>query len=164
MKNASNETSPVTELLNTDFTNSENQLSDKDMFLGGKVESFLKELNLTRSSSEIKPWLSNIRLFYIEALQKCVKYMKPSLTSRTLLNLQTLNPKCLFALNVDEVKKKYAFLAKKFPNVINPHQVPDLLEQVSLLKFQQVYREAASELTPSEFYVQVSKDTDKRSV
>ena len=162
MKNAGGEKSPINELLDMDFTVSKNQLSDQDIFLGGKVESFLKELNLTRSSSEIKPWLENVRSFYIEALQKCVKYMRPSLTSRTLLNLQALNPKFLFALSVDEAKKKFAFLAKKFPNVINQQQVPDLLEQVSLLKFQQVFREAASELRPTEFYVQVSKDKDER--
>ena len=96
----------------------------------------------------MKPWLGSVRSFYVEALQKCVKYMKPSLISRTLLNLKILNPKCLFAFSAEDVKKNYAYLAKKFPNVITHQEIPDLLEQVCVLKFQQIFREAASELRP----------------
>ena len=95
---------------------------DEDIFLGGKAETFLKELNLTRKSSEIKPWLENVRAFYVEALQKCVKYMKPSLTSRTLHKLEILNPKSIFAYGLVDLKKKYAYVAIAFPNVIKPQQ------------------------------------------
>ena len=91
MKNAGDETTPITELLNLDFTDSKLQLNDEQIFLGAKVESFMKEIGLTRSSSEMMSWLGSVRLFYVEALQRCVKYMKPSLISRTLLNLKILS-------------------------------------------------------------------------
>ena len=162
MKNAGGEDVPISNLLKTDFTESNAQLSDRDIFLGGKVETFLKYLNLTRQSSEIKPWLENVREFYVEALQKCVKYMKPSLTSRTLHDLEILNPKSIFAYSLDDVKKKYAYVAKKFPNVIKPSQVPELLEQASLMKFHKRMREATSELRPTEFYIQLSKVVDNK--
>ena len=47
MKNAGDDKSPINELLDIDFTVSKNQLSDQDIFLGGKVESFLKELTVS---------------------------------------------------------------------------------------------------------------------
>lgn len=55
MKNAGDEDARIDDLLKVDFTDSKAQLSDEDIFLGGKAETFLKELNLTRKSSEIKP-------------------------------------------------------------------------------------------------------------
>ena len=162
MKNAGGEDARIDDLLKVDFTDLKAQLSDEDIFLGGKAETFLKELNLTRKSSEIKPWLENVRAFYVEALQKCVKYMKPSLTSRTLHKLEILNPKSIFAYGLDDLKKKYAYVAKAFPNVIKPQQLPELLEQVSILKFQKKLQEAASELRPTEFYILLSRDKDQK--
>ena len=162
MKNAGGENEPISELLKTDFKDSKLQLSDGNIFLGGKVETFLKDLGLSRQSSEIKPWLENVRAFYVEALERCVKYMKPSLTSSTLHKLEIINPKSIFAFSLDDLKKKYAYVAKKFPNVIKPSQIPELLDQVSLLKFQKRMQETTSELRPTEFYVQLSKVPDQK--
>ena len=162
MKNAGGENELIGELLKTNFQDSKLQLSDEEMFLGGKVETFLKDLGLSRQSSEIKPWLENVRAFYVEALEKCVKYMKPSLTSSTLHKLEILNPKSIFSFSLDDLKKKYAYVAKKFPNVIKPSKVPELLDQVSLLKFHKRMRETTSELRPTEFYVQLAKVPDQK--
>ena len=44
------------------------QLPNKDVYLDPKVEAFIKELGLTRSSQELVPWLEKVKAFYCEAL------------------------------------------------------------------------------------------------
>ena len=147
----------IKDLMMLDFSDRNLQLKDSSIFLGKRVEAFLKDLGLNRDSIEIKPFLNNVREFFVEALQKIVKYFKPSLTSRTLQDMDVLDPKSIFAFNLDEQKKKWAYLAKKFPNVIKPAEIPDLLDQVSKLKIQKKVREATTELTPTEFFFELSK-------
>ena len=148
----------VTELMKIDFTDTSLHLSDSDIYLGGRVESFLEELGLNRRSIELKSWLTDhVRPFYIEALQRMVKYFKPSLSSRTLQNMDVLNPKSFFAYNMDELKHKWAYVAKKFPAVIPSIQIPELLGQVAKIRLQKKVKEATLELTPTEFYHELSK-------
>ena len=63
MKNVAGDDVPITELLKIDFTDRKLQHDDSNIYLGGKVETFLKELGLTRLSTEIKPWLEDVRSF-----------------------------------------------------------------------------------------------------
>ena len=77
MKSDRTENIPITELLDVVFTDSSLQHSDTEIFLGAKVEAFIKELGLNRQSTEIKPWLENVREFYIEALQKIENTLNP---------------------------------------------------------------------------------------
>ena len=146
----------ITELLDVVFTDSSLQHSDTEIFLGAKVEAFIKELGFNRQSTEIKPWLEKVREFYIEALQKIVKYFKPSLTSRTLRDMDLFNPKSIFSYSLDDLKKKYKYVAKKFPNIIKPHQIPDLLDQVTKMKFHKKIEDATNELNPTEFFAQLA--------
>jgi hypothetical protein len=162
IKNAGGENVPITDILRIDFADRKLHYSNKEIYLGSKVETFLKELGLCRDSTEIQSWLENVRAFYIEALQKIVKYFKPSLTSRTLQDMDILNPKSLFMYSLDEMKKKYAYVAKRFPNVIKNKQIPDLLDQVARMKFHKKVREATLELTPVEFFFELSKVKDDK--
>ena len=137
----------VTELMKIDFTDTWLHLNDSDIYLGGRVESFLEELGLNRRSIELKSWLTDhVRPFYIEALQRMVKYFKPSLSSRTF-----------FAYSEVELKHKWAYVAKKFPAVIPSIQIPELLGQVAKIRLQKKVKEATLELTPTEFYNELSK-------
>ena len=161
MKNAGGEDVAVTELFKLDFTDRKLQLDDSKIYLGGKVETFLKELSLTRQSPEIKPWLEKVRAFYAEIMRKIVKYFKPCLSSRTLQDLVILNPKSLFIYSLDELKDKWEYVAKKFPNIIKPNQIPELLGQVARLKVQGKMVEAVKELRPSEFFFKLSEVQEK---
>ena len=97
LKNAGGEDASIRELINIDFSDRNLQLKDSNIFLGKRVEGFLKELGLTRSSLEIQPFFENVRQLFVEALEKIVKYFKPSLVSRTLQDMDVLDPKSIFA-------------------------------------------------------------------
>jgi hypothetical protein len=63
------------DLLNNNYKDKAVQKSNRRMYLGSKVDDFLVQLGLTRDSEELIPWLGKVREFYVEALDKCVKYL-----------------------------------------------------------------------------------------
>lgn len=162
LKNSGGEDATIRELVNLEFSDRNLRHKDSNIFLGKRVEGFLKKLGLTRESIEVKPFLDNVRKFFVEALDKIVKYFKPSLVSRTLQDMEILDPKSLFANSLDDLKKKWAYVGKKFTNVIKPDQIPDLLDQVAHMKVQKQVKEATNELTPTEFFFELSKVDDNK--
>ena len=76
--------------------------------------------------------------------------------------MEILDPKSLFAYSLDDLKKKWAYVGKKFTNVIKPDQIPDLLDQVAHMKVQKQVKEATNELTPTEFFFELSKVDDNK--
>ena len=60
------------------------ELSNRDLWLGPKVEAFLAETSFSRNSPELKPWLQKVRDIYVEVLFKAQKYFCPPLTSKVL--------------------------------------------------------------------------------
>ena len=72
------------DLLDVDVHDKSLQLSNKDLYLGPKIGTFLKELGFTRSSPELAPWLEKVRAFYSEALSKAQKYFRAPLSSKVL--------------------------------------------------------------------------------
>ena len=91
-------------LLKVDYKDKKLQLDDEKIFLGGKVDGFLKEMGLRRDSEEIKPWIQKVRMFYEELLSKMFKYFGPSLKSKTLRYLSVLCPSATLSLPLDELK------------------------------------------------------------
>ena len=140
------------DLLEVDVTDPNLQLSNKDMYLGPKVEAFLTELNLTRSSPELKPWLEKVREFYCEALIKAQKYFRPPLSSKVLRACDVFDPKLLFGTDLDEVKNKFKTVAGRFNNVIKLVEIPELLEQISSLHARADVREFAQHMTPVQIF------------
>lgn len=55
----------------------------------------------------------------------------------------------------------WAYIGKKFTNVIKPNQLPDILDQVAQMKVQKKVREATNELTPTLFFFELSKVDNK---
>ena len=86
-----------------------------------------------------------------------MKYFKPSLTSKCLREIEALNPKSLFIFPLDEMKQKWAYIAKRFPNGIQRQEIPLLLDQVSQMKIHKNVRDAVYELTPTEFFFKFSE-------
>lgn len=157
MKNAANfkETS-MRNLLDLDFSDRSRQLGNKDIFLGGQVETFLRQLGLTRESMEISSWLDGVREFYIEALEKTAKYFKPSLMSKTLRYMDIANPAAFVEYDLDDLKKRYRYVAERFPNIIPENQIPTLLDQVAYITTKDKITEAAPKMNAEEFFHKIS--------
>ena len=131
------------------------QLPDKDLYLGPKVEKFLLELELSRTSPELAPWLEKVREFYCEALIKAQKYFRPSLTSRVLRACDVLDPKVLFDTSLDEVKRKFTTISSRFSNIVPLIQVPSLMDQLSCLHAKDKVKEMAEIWTPVQIYTRL---------
>ena len=125
-------------LLQIKFTEKVNQVADKELWLGGKVEGLLAELGLTRNSEEIQLWLeSNVRGFYEETIAKMKKYFEVILDSATMEALSSLDPKSWTLANLGIMKKKWTVLGEKWSNILTSSEVFDLMDELTIL----VYRD-----------------------
>ena len=140
------------DLLDVDVHDKSLQLSNENLYLGPKVETFLNELGLTSSSPELAPWMEKVRAFYCEALSKAQKYFRAPLTSKVLRACDIFDPKVLFTTPLDEVKNKFKTVASRFSNVIRNDQIPQLLDQVSCLHAKTQVKEIAATLTPVQIF------------
>ena len=133
----------ASKLLEINFKNKENQLSSKDLWIGGKVEKLLKELGLTRLSVEVQPWLNyNVRGFYIASMERIVKYFKGTLQSKVMESLKVIDPSNWSLAKMDMLRRKWRNLAEQWENVITVEEVPQLLDEVTAM----VLREELKEL------------------
>ena len=136
------------DLLDVDVTDKALQLSDRELWLGPKVDDFLSEIGFSRNSPELKPWLGKIREFYVEALLKAQEYFRAPLTSKVLRACDVFDPKILFAYTLDDVKNKFKIVSSRFNNVITLVDLPELLDQVASLHARTDIREFALHMTP----------------
>ena len=139
--------------LKVDYKDKKLQLDDEKIFLGGKVDGFLKEMGLRRDSEEIKPWIQKVRLFYEELLSKMFKHFGPSLKSKTLRYLSVLCPSATLRLPLDELMLRWKNLDEGFPNIINPSEVDCLVDEVVRLK---TLEGLDDETEAEEFYKELS--------
>ena len=138
-------------ILKVDVEDPSLQLDDEELWLGSTADDFLKESKLTRKSKEVQPWLAGVRAFYGELVKKAVKYFRDGLESKTLQYCSVLDPNNCIALELDLLKKKFGYLAAKFPNIIPENEVPALLAEVALMKA--VPRlEQYLDMSPEEFW------------
>jgi hypothetical protein len=140
------------DLLNNNYKDKAVQKSNRRMYLGSKVDDFLVQLGLTRDSEELIPWLGKVREFYVEALDKCVKYLGPALNSKLLRYMDVLSPKAVLSMDVDMMQSKYKYIAINFSNVIKSEDIPLLQEEVALLKVQSWKVGAADMLLDTYFH------------
>jgi len=162
MKNAgveNNETATGVILLKADYRNRTKQLEDKQLFVGGKVESLLAELGLLKESPEIKNWLLKVRGFYEEAVFKIIKYFSKSIKSKTLRSLAVLAPTSWSGMELDDLKKCWRVLGQQFSNVIQVSELPDLMVDVAALKVQGSTGDP-DKMEVDEFFSNLSKVTD----
>ena len=95
----------------------------KKIWIGGKAEKFLTDLGLSKESSEVSDWMKGVQSFYTELLCNAIKYFKPSLESKTLMNLDVLNPTNILIFSLEKLKMRFEYLARKWPNIIGPEKV-----------------------------------------
>ena len=163
VKNAANlQTKSLSAILAMDFSDPSLHLEAKNIFLGSKVDLFLREMNLTRDSKEIVPWLHSVMEFYMELTKKMIKYFKPSLLSRSLQDLDILNPMAIFSCKIDELKSKYKYVGKKFSNIVKSHEIPSLLEQVTQMYVDKKIQSYAKESSSEEFFSGLCRYDDGR--
>ena len=149
-------------LVDLDFSERSLQLGNKEIYLGGQVEAFLRRLGLTRESMEISSWLDRVREFYVEALEKAAKYFKPSLLSKTLRYMDIANPASFVEYELDDLKKRYRYVAERFPKIIPQNQLPNLLDQVASVTAQDKITEAAPVMNAEEFFHKLSTFNEGR--
>ena len=112
------------------------QHSDKDLYIGPKAEEFLEKTGLNKQSPELTDWMKRVREFYVEVIAKAFKYFSVSLKSNTLRYLSILSPKTTIVTSLDVLKKRYKYIARKFKNIVTEAEIPELMEQVTLMKAQ----------------------------
>ena len=140
------------DLLDIDVNDNSLQLSNENIYLGPKVEAFIEEMGLSRSSPELAPWLEKVRAFYCEALGKVQKYFRNPLTSKVLRACDILDHKVFFSTPLDDVKYKFKNIASRFSNVVKNEELPELLDQVACLHSKTKVKETAASLTPVQFF------------
>ena len=146
-------------LLKADYRNRTKQLEDKQLFVGGKVESLLAELGLVKESPEIKNWLLKVRGFYEEAVFKIIKYFSQSIKSKTLRSLAVLAPTSWSGMELNDLKKCWRVLGQQFSNVIQVSELPGLMVDVAALKVQGSTGDP-DKMEVDEFFSNLSKVTD----
>ena len=138
-------------LLKVDVEESALQLDDEEIWLGAAADNFLKEAKLTRKSEVVKPWIAGVRAFYVELVKKAKKYFSDALESKTLQYCSVLDPNNCITLELDLLKKKFGYLATKFPNIIPENEVAALLAEVALMKAVPRLEEYL-DMSPEEFW------------
>ena len=85
-------------LLEIDPSYKAKQLALKDIFLGKRVDQFLKGQKLERNDGVLEPWIRGIREFYVNFFSKLKKYYKPSLQYHILKYCAVLSPETVGSL------------------------------------------------------------------
>ena len=138
-------------ILHVDYKEESNQHSDKDLYIGPKAEAFLEQAGVTKDSPELAVWMGRVREFYKEVIEKAFKYFSVSLKSNTLRYLNILSPKNTVILSLDVLKKRYKYVAKKFNNIVSEVEIPELMDQVTLMKAQRSLPDMV-DATPEQFF------------
>ena len=121
-------------LTEINFRDEKEHLDLKDRWVGHQAENFLSDLGLKKDSEEVQEFFDGNLKFYIELLEKAIKYFKASLHSRSLQYMDVLNPKNILIYDLDKVKNRMGHLARKCPNVIPEEKLDELQLEVSIIK------------------------------
>ena len=79
------------------------------------------------------------------------------MTSGTLKNLDILNPKKIEFYDLDELKNKFGYIAKKFPHIVFKR-----LSQVAVMKRFERIHDYARNQSPVELFNGLAKDKDDK--
>ena len=121
----SNDNSDAESLLKFDFTRKDNRLNNKNIMIGEKARQFIKSMNLNADSPELKQFFDAVNLYYTGSTKSMIKYFTPGLTNRILRYLSVLDP-TEKSLPVNIVRRKWMYLAQKFPNIVPENMLDDL--------------------------------------
>ena len=121
-------------VLTVDYSDEDLQLSNSKIFLGERVDTFLKDIKIERNDPILAKWLAGVKEFYIELYRKFIKYYGTSLKSKTLEYCSVLSPKSVKSEKLDNLGKKWKYLASKFPTLVHPTKVPAVAIEAQLLK------------------------------
>ena len=165
LKNAGlpNDDSNVTAdvLLNIDYKNPALHLDRVDLFLGLKVDAYLKEAGLTRLSPEIKDWICSVKDLYLEVIEKAIKYLSTSLKSKTLQYMKIVSPKHILATSLEDLKVQFKYVGKRFHNIVSRLELPEMLDELVILKAQPTLAEMV-DCSPEEFMFKLSNNADEK--
>ena len=119
----------VSALLNVDPEEKSERLSRRDVVIGRGARDLIEEMGLTHASPELNDFFDKVFLFYESSSKVMIKYFRPGLSNKLLRYLSILKPTEKNAILLDS-RKKWLFLAYKFPNILSPPEVEDLREEL----------------------------------
>ena len=67
-----------------------------------------------------------------------------------------------FSTEVDVIKKQMKYISGRFPNVVNQHEVPDMMDEVASLRACERLKELVTIISPVEFFSRLQTWKDKR--
>lgn len=125
-------------LLQVNFKDKSKQRSDKNIFLGKKVEVLLVKHGINRDSKVLTPWLLQVRKYYEESVERMVKYFKAPIGSRSLQAMTVLDPNSWATMELDSLQRNWKVLGLHFTNVMEWWEVADLMTEVAKIKIRGV--------------------------
>ena len=75
------------------FKHPKMQLGKKDIFVGGRVRSFIKKMGLSCDSPVLAEFFNSVTKYYHESTTRLIKYFKTPLFTDSYLILLSLIPK-----------------------------------------------------------------------
>ena len=142
------------EALDVDFKNSSKYLPKADVLVGADVKDFIKKMGLAPNSPELTAFYSKVFDFYTESSEFMIKYFRAGLTSKTLQYLSVLSPNAK-NLDLDTARKRWLYLAEKFPNIISEHEAEDLRSE--LVAYRQLPDpDDMEDIPPDEWFARVA--------
>ena len=127
-------------------------LSAENIYVGSQVKEFIKKMGLSPTSPELRDFFDRVVQFYTESTKFVVKYFKTGLSSMTLKYLSVLDISAK-NLNLDALRKRWLYLAEKFPNVVSTDEAEDLrLELVDYKKL----KDPVENISVDEWFAQVA--------
>ena len=103
-------------LIDFDFDNKEALRSFKTVKIGEECSEFMRKLDLSPSSAQVKTFMESAQKFHISVAKSFIKYFESGLNSTVLKYCSGFSPKNHSKFNT---KKRIVFLAKRYKRIIS---------------------------------------------
>ena len=115
------------QLLQIDPEDPELQVEKKDLFVGSKVATFVKKMNLNHNSPELAGFYTGVRKYYHKSTAALLKYAKTPLSNPFLSALMVLDPSSRDKETLGQQRRLWDILATQLDHIISEEQKTVLL-------------------------------------
>ena len=103
------------------------QVEKKDLFVGSKVDTFVKKMNLNHNSPELAGFYTGDRKYYHKSTAALLKYAKTPLSNPFLSALIVLDPSSRDKETLGQQRRLWDILATQLDHIISEEQKTVLL-------------------------------------
>ena len=115
------ESATASKLLAVNYKDKSLWLTKQNVFVGSGVKGLLREMRLKPDCPDLSEFYDSVYRYYIETSERMVEYFSKGLKSETVKFLTVLHPRAK-DLPLEEARKKWDYLAKKFYNVVSEEE------------------------------------------